>query len=171
MVRALCHTCGWFVWIFCSGGAFLKIGEINMTRKPLPLFLFAWMFFCLAWNALGRGGGGCIEEGAKIEMLGGAKPVETLRAGENIACSSPGMVCAVSRVQPDEFVQLCWPGGKLHLTAEHPVAVAPGVYKMAGVLRTGDHVQVWNHNKAALESVVLLEASRIKPANPHLICW
>jgi hypothetical protein len=143
-----------------------KTGEINMTRKTLPLFLFAWMFLCSPWNALGRGGGGCIEEGARIEMQGGAKPVEALRAGESIACSAPGIVCAVSRVQPDEFVQLRWLGGKLHLTAEHPVAVAPGVYKMAGMLRVGDHVQAWNHEKATLESVALLEATRVKTGKP-----
>ena len=69
-----------------------KVGGLNMARKTPFVFLFLCALISLPWNALARGGGGCIEEGARIEMVDGAQAVETLQPGNHVACAASGLV-------------------------------------------------------------------------------
>jgi hypothetical protein len=75
--------------------------------------------------ALGRGGGGCFEEGTAILTPAGEVPIEQLRVGDEVI---GGRVAAITRVEPVEYLEIA-PG--VHVTAEHPFQIAAGVFRTA----------------------------------------
>lgn len=112
--------------------------------------VLAWGLTTLALFA--RGGGGCLEQGTFVLTPTGPMPVELLQPGDKVVGISRGAVVtsqvhAVSRVQPREFYNLAAGGHVLHVTAEHPLAIAPGVFRMAGRLREGETVTCLERGK------------------------
>ncbi len=98
-------------------------------------------------TAHGRGGGGCIEQGSAILTPGGPVPIEQLRPGDKVlaVAGSSGVeseVQAVTSVEPTDYVEIAAAGQVLRLTAEHPVEIEPGVFRMAKALRAGDLVRI-----------------------------
>src|SRR5882724_6825703 len=72
-----------------------------------------------------RGGGGCFEEGTPILTPRGEVPIEQLRVGDIVI---GGRVEAITCVQPREYLEI---GNGVHVTAEHPFQIAPGVFRVA----------------------------------------
>ncbi|HXI83767.1 MAG TPA: TIM44-like domain-containing protein [Verrucomicrobiae bacterium] len=91
--------------------------------KTLTAIAFA---FCLAAAPVwARGGGGCFEEGTPVLTPNGPVPIETLRVGDAVI---GGRVEAIIRVQPEEYLEI---DNGVHVTAEHPFQIAPGIFRMA----------------------------------------
>ena len=106
----------------------------------------------LAWAALAttvaaRGGGGCLERGTLVATPSGPVPVEQLKPGDAVlapggAVGPSATVQAVTSVQPDTYCELTVDGRTLRLTGEHPVQIAPGTFRMAAWLHTGDRIRL-----------------------------
>jgi len=94
---------------------------------------------CLIWLAatvaFGRGGGGCFEAGTPIQTPQGPVPIESLRVGDPV---DGGVVQAVMRVDPAEYLEVTVGDRVVHVTAEHPFAIAPGIFRITSQLRVGD---------------------------------
>ncbi len=89
--------------------------------KTLTAIAFA---LCLAATPTwARGGGGCFEEGTRILTPHGEIPIEQLRVGDDVI---GGRVEAIICVEPDEYLEI---GNGVHVTAEHPFQIAPGVFE------------------------------------------
>jgi predicted lipid-binding transport protein (Tim44 family)/uncharacterized membrane protein YgcG len=139
---------------------------INRTILGLALALAVLP----AGQALARGGGGCIEEGTPVLTPRGYVPVERLSPGDVVLAPAGGVmreatVQAFLRVQPEEYVELEFDGGRLRVTPEHPLAAGkkPGVYRMASALAPGDGLWRWNGEKfapARLRAVRSVRADR-----------
>jgi predicted lipid-binding transport protein (Tim44 family) len=101
-------------------------------NKLVTLILALSLGATAAWA---RGGGGCFEQGTLILTPGGEVPIEQLRIGDAVV---GGRVEAIFCVQPDEYLEI---GNGVHVTAEHPFEIAPGVFRMADrVFPTARHV-------------------------------
>ena len=85
--------------------------------------------------AFGRGGGGCFEEGTPIQTAQGPVPIESLRVGDPV---DGGVVQAVMRVEPTDYLEVSVGDRVVHVTAEHPFAIAPGVFRIASQLQVAD---------------------------------
>ncbi len=122
----------------------------------------------LARPAWGRGGGGCLEHGTLILTPGGPVPVEQLAPGQNVFSVVRGELRAATvqacvQVEPDEFIELEFAGVSLRVTAEHPVQILPGVFRVAERLRVGDSLFVASQRglkREVLLSVRLVTADR-----------
>ncbi|MGD0650560.1 MAG: Hint domain-containing protein, partial [Verrucomicrobiia bacterium] len=75
--------------------------------------------------AFGRGGGGCFEEGTPVLTPTGEVPIEQLRVGDTVI---GGRVAAITRVEPLEYLEVA---RGVHVTAEHPFQIAPGIFRTA----------------------------------------
>ena len=118
--------------------------------------------------ALGRGGGGCLEEGTLVATPDGQVPIERLAPGdavwavENGQCR-PATVQSVMEVNPDDYVEIAVSGRTLRATAEHPVQVGPGIFRTASTLQPGDTLLMGGPNDlkaACVESVTRVKAAR-----------
>ena len=78
-----------------------------------------------AGPVFGRGGGGCFEEGTPVLVPGGLVPIEQLNPGDLVV---GGKVDTINCVEPDEYLEL---DGGVHVTAEHPFQIAPGIFRVA----------------------------------------
>lgn len=131
-------------------------------------FYIAAMIAALAGAAQGRGGGGCLAEGTGILTASGPVAIESLRAGDAILAEIDGRLCpstvqAVWPVQPDQFIELSFAGGRLLATAEHPIQTEPGVFRQAATLRVGQEVLIRRGDgiqSAALNAVRTVKADR-----------
>ncbi|MBM4082213.1 MAG: hypothetical protein FJ278_21090, partial [Planctomycetes bacterium] len=130
-------------------------------RKPLQLAAF--LFLAALWPAMAfaRGGGGCFEAGTPVLTPNGPIAIERLQPGEFVWTAAAGELRA-ARVQlrteviAEEWIEVRLEGREVRVTAEHPMAVAPGVFRVASELRSGDEVQVWDGRElraTAVESV------------------
>src|SRR5512140_3374772 len=86
--------------------------------------------------ALARGGGGCLEEGTRVATPLGEVPVETLRPGAAVWAVVGGRlqaaaVLAVTRVEPEEYVELAAGGAVVRVTPEHPMQIGAGLFRTA----------------------------------------
>ena len=97
--------------------------------------IFGGLLWLTATVAFGRGGGGCFEAGTPIQTPRGPVPIESLRVGDPV---NGGVVQAVIRVEPLEYLAVTVGDRVVHVTAEHPFAIAPGIYCMAAQLRVAD---------------------------------
>lgn len=117
-------------------------------------------FFCLIaaiTPAYARGGGGCVEQGTAIATPSGPITIEQLKPGDLVWAVSRGktveaVVQSTTEVEADEYCELNAGGKTLRVTGEHPVEIAPGVFKMASFIRAG-------------QPVCLVEQGGIKSAN------
>jgi predicted lipid-binding transport protein (Tim44 family)/sortase (surface protein transpeptidase) len=113
-----------------------------------------------------RGGGGCIECGSLILTPSGNVNIEQLKSGDKVI-SLFGSSLVESRVEaaysvdPDEYFELNLEGHVLRLTSEHPVEISPGVFRMAGFLKTGDKIYIQEKN---LIRDVLIQSVKRVPA-------
>jgi len=119
-----------------------------------------------------RGGGGCVEQGTTILTPAGPVAIEQLKTGGIVLGASgfsvvPVTIRSIMQVQPDEYYELTANNATLRLTAEHPVEIASGVFRMASHLRQGDAVILHESGRTVsgvLSSIVHVKGS--KPARP-----
>ena len=97
--------------------------------------IFGGLLWLATTVAFGRGGGGCFEEGTPIQTAQGPVPIEALRVGDPV---DGGVVQTVMQVEPTEYLEVTVGDRMVHVTAEHPFAIAPGIFRMADHLRGGD---------------------------------
>jgi predicted lipid-binding transport protein (Tim44 family) len=105
-------------------------------------------------TAFGRGGGGCLEQGTPVLTPSGSVAVEDLRPGDSVfSCTDKGIVIARVRavvdVAAETYCEITAGDRVLRLTAEHPVATAAGVFRIASSLRPGDRVLLADQNGVA----------------------
>jgi len=94
-----------------------------------------------------RGGGGCIVEGTPVWTPNGDVAIERLKRGDSVWSVKEGnlgeaRVQGLTRVQPEEVLEVLTADARLEVTSEHPLMVAPGEYRLAGHLKAGDIIYV-----------------------------
>jgi predicted lipid-binding transport protein (Tim44 family)/uncharacterized membrane protein YgcG len=118
--------------------------NVHMKIRGVFIFLCTLLAASLAW---GRGGGGCLEEGTLIASPAGPMPIERLKPGDAVWAVVAGQlqsarVEATSQVEPDGYVEITAAGRTLRATAEHPVQIGPGTFRIAADLQPGDAICV-----------------------------
>jgi hypothetical protein len=119
-------------------------------------------------GAWARGGGGCLEQGTLIATPLGEVPVEALRSGAPVwtvveGKRIPAEVVAVTQVEPTGYLEFRAGRTLLRATAEHPLEVGAGVFRVASRLQAGDPLLVWATDRfapAAIEEVRRVKAER-----------
>ena len=124
----------------------------------------AALLLAAASHAHARGGGGCLREGTLVETPRGAMAIERLSAGDPVVTFDrgrfrEGRVVATTRVDVGETIELSFPGAAVVVTATHPFAIGPGVFRAAGRLRAGD--TLFLGDRGALRPVPVLSVRRI----------
>lgn len=119
---------------------------------------------------LARGGGGCIENGTEILTPGGMVPIERMRPGDKITALVKGRfqeasVAGCMSVQSSEFIEIVLSNRIVSVTAEHPVAVDNGVFRLAGYLKAGDKVIAWD--EGAKSEPVISVNRKLKSNNAY----
>jgi hypothetical protein len=108
---------------------------------------------------------GCFPAGTPIQVPGGTKRVEDLRAGDVITTIGPdgkpgqGKVAAMF-VTKNRLVEVNVDGKTLITTASQPLSLADGKLRSAGDLKPGDRIYVWvkgERTAVAIKSVVATE--------------
>jgi len=115
-----------------------------------------------------RGGGGCLEEGTLVLTPKGAVAIETLKKDDLVWSIVGGKfqraeVQALTKVQPEEYLEISITGTRLEVTPEHPMMVAQGEYRLAGLLQVGDTVYLAHDGRldvAKIRSVRRIAAKR-----------
>ena len=119
--------------------------RLRQTLLLSALVLIAWA--ARPAQVYGRAAGGCLERGTAVLTPRGSVPVEELKPGDKVLSAvGPSLVEAeveaITSVEPDEYCEIVVAGRLLRLTGEHPVGIAPGVFRMANALRAGDVVRI-----------------------------
>ena len=97
-------------------------------KKLLALSILIAACLGIGDDAWARGGGGCFEEGTLVRTPRGDVPIEQLHVGDQVV---GGIVGAVIRVEPESYLELTIAGHVLHVTDEHPIQTAPGIFREA----------------------------------------
>ena len=102
-------------------------------------------FFIGPGPSWARGGGGCLEEGTLVLTPAGSTAIERLQPGNRVLGVAAGQLQAVevqwvTVVHPERILEILAGNRTLRVTAEHPVMIAPGEFRIAGLLQTGDAV-------------------------------
>lgn len=126
----------------------------------------------LSWA---RGGGGCLVEGTQILTPKGVVAIEQLEKGDFVWSLIGGKfqkaeVQELTKVQPGEYLEISITGARLEVTPEHPMMVAHGEYRLAGLVRAGDTVPLARDGRldvAKIQSVRRIAAK--KPAYNLLV--
>jgi predicted lipid-binding transport protein (Tim44 family) len=127
------------------------MGEKDGPMKWRATIAVASFLAVLPALAFGRGGGGCLEKGSSVLTPSGPVAVEYLNPGDSVCSFSDGSIIAakvqaVIDVAAEEYCEISIGGNVLRLTAEHPVATAAGVFRIASALRPGDRVLMADRN-------------------------
>ncbi|MGA3142480.1 MAG: TIM44-like domain-containing protein [Verrucomicrobiota bacterium] len=137
-----------------------------MKMRSIFIFLCTLLVTSIAW---GRGGGGCLEEGTLIATPAGQVPVEQLARGDAVWAVvegelQPAIIQATVEVDPAEYVEIAAAGRILRVTAEHPLQIDPGVFRVAANLRPGDtlYLRETNHFRTAQIDAI----TRVKAVHP-----
>jgi hypothetical protein len=105
---------------------------------------------------------GCFPSGTPIQIPGGAKAVEDLRAGDTVTTvgadgkAGKGKIAAMF-VTRNLLVEVNIEGKTLITTETQPLSLADGKLKAAGELKAGDRIYAWSKGErtvAAVKSVV-----------------
>jgi predicted lipid-binding transport protein (Tim44 family) len=115
-----------------------------------------------------RGGGGCLEQGTLILTPRGTVAIEELKEGDlvwSVAARrlQKAQVQAVTVVEPEEYLEVSSGQASLRVTPEHPMMVAQGEYRLAGLLQVGDTVYLAHDGRldvAKIQSVRRIAAKR-----------
>jgi predicted lipid-binding transport protein (Tim44 family) len=132
-----------------------------------------WLSMLLAFFAgpdpsWARGGGGCLEEGTQVLTPMGSTAIERLRPGDRVMGVSAGYlqaveVLGVTVVQPEMILEILAGGETLRVTQEHPLMIAPGEFRFAGLLKPGDAVYLARDGaifKARIQAIHIEPATR-----------
>ena len=137
-----------------------------MKMRSIFIFLCTLLVTSIAW---GRGGGGCLEEGTLIATPAGQVPVEQLARGDAVWAVvegelQPAIIQATVEVDPAEYVEIAAAGRLLRVTAEHPLQINRGVFRVAANLRPGDtlYLRETNHFRTAQIDAI----TRVKAVHP-----
>ena len=140
--------------------------NVRMKMRSIFIFLCTLLVTSIAW---GRGGGGCLEEGTLIATPAGQVPVEQLARGDAVWAVvdgelQPAIIQATVAVDPAEYVEIAAAGRILRVTAEHPLQIDPGVFRVAANLRPGDtlYLRETNHFRTAQIDAI----TRVKAVHP-----
>jgi len=101
---------------------------------------------------------GCFPAGTLVEVPGGTKAIEDLRAGHAVTIIGPdgkqgqGKVAAMF-VTKNRLVQVNIEGKTLITTATQPLSLADGALRAAGELKAGDRIHVWVKGERAVVAV------------------
>ncbi len=138
---------------------------VRMRTRGVIFLLAGLLTAACAW---GRGGGGCLEEGTLIDTPAGPIPIERLESGATVWAvvagqRRPATVQATCRVQPDDYVEIGVGGRTLRVTAEHPLQIGPGTFRVASGLLPGDSLCLGEgdrFNRVEIESINHVKAVR-----------
>lgn len=138
----------------------------NWTFIPAVIVLF----LLASSPASARGGGGCIAKGTSVLTPSGTIAIEKLQSGDPVLSVSNGklqcgIVKARTEVQPENYIAFIAGEEKLMVTSEHPVMVAPGEYRVARLIKAGEHVyQIQNGNIKPVPIISVQRVEFLKPA-------
>jgi predicted lipid-binding transport protein (Tim44 family) len=132
------------------------------------IFIFLSILLLTA-GAQGRGGGGCLEEGTLIDTPAGPVPIEKLERGDAVWSVVDGrlqraVVEAKSQVDPVEYVEITAADRTLRATAEHPLQIGPGIFRIAANLQPGDELSVYEGN--GFKTVPIQKITRVQAVRP-----
>jgi len=140
----------------------------NVRMKIRGVFILPCLLLAtsLAW---GRGGGGCLEEGTLIATPDGPIPIERLERGDAVwsvvdGQLQPAAVEATSQVDPTDYVEITMAGRTLRATAEHPLQIGPGTFRIAADLQPGDTLCVREGDD--FKTVPIDNIARVKAVQP-----
>jgi hypothetical protein len=107
---------------------------------------------------------GCFPAGTPIQVAGGTKAIEDVRAGDVVttigADGKPGQgKVAAMFVTKNRLVEVNIDGKTLITTATQPLSLADGRLRAAGELKAGDRVHVWLKGERATVAVTAVEAT------------
>jgi predicted lipid-binding transport protein (Tim44 family) len=130
------------------------------------IFLCTLLAASIAW---GRGGGGCLEEGTLIATPAGQVPIERLARGDAVWAVvdgelQPAIIEATVEAVPAEYVEIAAAGRILRVTAEHPLQIEPGVFRVAANLRPGDTLYLRETNQFRTAQIDAI--TRVKAVHP-----
>ena len=140
--------------------------NVRMKMRSIFIFLCTLLVASIAW---GRGGGGCLEEGTLIATPAGQVPIEQLARGDAVWAVvdgelQPAIIQATVEVDPAEYVEIAAAGRILRVTAEHPLQIDPGVFRVAANLRPGDTLCLRERND--FRTAPIDEITRVKAVRP-----
>ena len=137
-----------------------------MKMRGIFIFLCTLLVASIAW---GRGGGGCLEEGSLIATPAGQVPIEQLARGDAVWAVvdgelQPAIIQATVEVAPAEYVEIAAAGRILRVTAEHPLQIGPGTFRIAANLQPGDALCVREGDD--FKTVPIDKIARVKAVRP-----
>jgi predicted lipid-binding transport protein (Tim44 family) len=140
--------------------------NVRMKMRSIFIFLCTLLAASIAW---GRGGGGCLEAGTLIATPAGQVPVEQLARGDIVWAVvdgelQPAIIQATVEVVPTEYVEIAAAGRILRVTAEHPLQIDPGVFRVAANLQPGDTLYLRETNQFRTAQIDAI--TRVKAVHP-----
>jgi hypothetical protein len=107
---------------------------------------------------------GCFPAGTKVQVPGGARAIEDLRAGDTITTVGPDGKPGEAKVAAmfltkNKLVEIEAEGRTLISTATQPLAVADGKIRPAGELKAGDRIFVWAKGERGTATVKSVTAT------------
>ena len=144
----------------------ITLENVRMKMRSIFIFLCTLLVASIAW---GRGGGGCLEAGTLIDTPAGPVPIEQLERGDAIwsvvdGQLQPAAVEATSQVDPVEYIEITMAGRTLRATAEHPLQIGRGTFRMAANLQPGDALCVREGDD--FKTVPIDKIARVKAVRP-----
>jgi predicted lipid-binding transport protein (Tim44 family) len=142
--------------------------------KRVPLLAIMFLFFLVPISSWGRGGGGCIIEGTPVWTPNGEVAIERLKRGDSVWSVKEGRlwearVQGLTRVQPKEYLEIWTADARVEVTSEHPLMVAPGEYRLAGLLKAGETVYLIRNGTPNAAKVQSIRRITAKPPAYNLL--
>ncbi|MFB3893466.1 MAG: Hint domain-containing protein [Phycisphaerae bacterium] len=115
--------------------------------------------FFAAGVAVHNKGGGCFPAGTCVQTPDGPRPIETLKPGDEVVSIDDAGRMVKSRAvgvfsTESPLLLLRTDRGELRTTAEHPIALAGGGFRLAGELAPGEAVLFWRDGRAQHAAVI-----------------
>src|SRR5208283_4117284 len=135
------------------------------------------LIFCIALIVIGletaplhaRGGGGCLIKGTVVLTPSGVIAIEDLKPGDTVLGVNDNntiqvTVQSVVQVQSNEYYAIAIDDNTLYVTAEHPIEIKPGMFRMASFLQPGD--PVITKSKTGLKTAFIKAIKRVPITSP-----